>query len=154
MTRLLLLSLASGIFLGCYSTLDSFNKRMAKLGCELAEACHPDFAAVYPDREACRDVVESELNETFIHCTYDPERGRACIRAFKRRKHDCSLIDMSPVPECVGVVTCERFAADDRTLVHPFVHSLVAPGSGKPGGMPLDEAMDDFEFETAEFEDR
>ena len=146
MNKVIPFALAGGIAMGCYSTIDSFDKRMAKRGCIHARECHPaEFAAEYDSLGDCTDDVKAELDQAFSGCTYDASRGRSCVHAVYRMRKDCGLFDMNSLPECSGTMTCEVYAADDGTLRRQIVHSFVAPGVGAPGSVPVDDpvAFDD-----------
>ncbi len=143
MKRLMLFALVSGISIGCYSTLDSFDKRMAKLACINAQECQAaDFAATYDSIGDCTDDAKADLDVAFSGCTYDASRGRDCVHAVYKRRKDCGLFDTTSMPECAGVVTCAVYATDNATLTRHIVHSFVTPGIGAPGDVPLDDAIE------------
>jgi hypothetical protein len=146
MNKVILFALAGltgGAVVGCYSTLDSFDKRMAKLGCINVRECQPEaFAAEYDSLGECTDDVKAELDTAFAGCSYDAARGRSCIHAIYRMRKDCGLFDMTSVSECSGTLTCTVHAPDDGSLRRQILDGFVAPGVGGPDSVPLDEAVE------------
>lgn len=141
MKRFVLLALTGGIVIGCYSTLSSFDKRVAKLGCINARECYAaDFEAEYDSLGECVDDLKAQLDVTFNGCTYDPARGRSCIHAMYKLRKECDLFGMDMLSECSGAVTCEVFSSADKSISHQILRSFVTQGVGAAGSVPLDEA--------------
>ena len=149
MKRFVLLALTGGIVIGCYSTLSSFDKRVAKLGCINARECYAaDFEAEYDSLDECVDDLKAQLDVTFNGCTYDPARGRSCIHAMYKLRKECDLFGMDMLSECSGAVTCTLPVSDDGSLAHQILRSFVTPGVGAADSVPLDSA----ELDTTELD--
>mgnify|MGYP000175573253 CR=1 FL=1 len=128
MKKVLLAALASGIVLGCYSTLESFNKRVAKLSCVNAKECQTAaYEEAYGSLSECRDDVKEGLDELFAGCSYDASKGRKCIHELYKRRKDCGDYDMSGVSECEGVLTCSELPLD-ATLRGQLLQRFVVKG--------------------------
>lgn len=141
--RIFLAALAAGIFLGCYSTLGAFDKRMARLGCINARECFPDeFAEEFSSLGDCTDQTREELDDQFAGCSYDPKIGRACVHETYRRRKDCSLFDGIGLEECRGAVTCTNAAPDDGSLTRRILHGFVSLGPTPANATPIDHPID------------
>lgn len=78
----------------CYSNVDSFAQRAAKLYCKRLEECNKSFFEdVYDgDIDKCREEYEDSLLDVYndLECEYDAEEGRACISEAYSSRKDCS----------------------------------------------------------------
>jgi len=141
MKSLLLFALGCGLVLGCYSTMESFDHRMAKLGCINARECRrAEFDATYDSMAECTDNVAADLDTGFAGCTYVASRGRDCVHATYKLRKNCDLFAMGQLPECQGVLTCTLVAPADDSLTRRIVHGFVSPGVGAPDAVPLEAA--------------
>lgn len=152
MTRLYVTALLLGAFAGCYTNLESFHARMAKLGCINARECkRAQFDAEFTSLADCKEQVTADLDGLFGGCSYDAKAGRACVHATYARRKDCGLFEWAPMSECMGAVVCQQFAEDDGSFVRVIVHSFTVRGSSATG-IPLDAAveLDDLTDEESE----
>lgn len=117
----LALALHVGILLGCYSTLDSFSNRLARLVCVNTRECaRADFDAEYDSLSECTDDTSRDLRLAFGGCFYDETLGRECIHGIYRRRKDCDLFVVDIPTECEGILYCTRDALDDAARARPI----------------------------------
>lgn len=145
MKKLLASALLVGLFVGCYSNLDSFQRRFSKIGCINVQECLPEqFAAEFASVGECADAVEAEVDGIFAGCSYDAKIGRKCIHAAYRKRKDCDLLDMGTLPECQGAVLCPNSLDVDGNLARRLVGSLVTASLDLPvDGAPNDDGDDE-----------
>ena len=117
-----LLTLLTTVVGGCYTTEDSFIRRISKLGCvRIKECIGAAFEQEFDgDMGECRDTLEDEAHDIFdqgdaLGCEYNDEEGRDCVHAAYRNRKDCSDgAGEEIVDACMNVPDCgARLQRDD-----------------------------------------
>ncbi|MCH9684408.1 MAG: hypothetical protein K0V04_23440 [Deltaproteobacteria bacterium] len=109
----LLVSLLVTTASGCYSDVDGYVVARARHGCKRLERCN---RSVYDelhdgDRAKCREDSEDALfavadGLALTSWEYEPDAGRACIKAYRSNRRDCSAdADAEIARECADVLS-------------------------------------------------
>jgi len=95
-------------FAGCYADEDEFSARMAELQCIHWQACRP---VLVEDVDECTDgLVDADWLQLNPGC-YEAPAGRACVRAYRRQRHDCQLEWWAGLAECEPLARCLLYAS-------------------------------------------
>ena len=129
----LFFSVGSSSLGGCYSDVESFAERAARLDCKRLRECRKDVFEMEFDGDMgrCRDEFETvalnradEFEEA--GCDYVPEKARECIKAGRENKKECSesatedILDACDrVFECPGGAGLQLDERSPTTLAAP-----------------------------------
>lgn len=96
---------------GCYADEDEFSARMAELQCVHWQACLPAVFDRHEDVDDCADaLVDADFLQLHEGC-YEAPVGRACVRAYRRQRHDCQLMNWTWLAECKPLAQCLLYAS-------------------------------------------
>ncbi|WAS89732.1 hypothetical protein [Nannocystis punicea] len=121
MPRLTLVLAVLGAFAGCYADVDAFSARMAEIQCKQIQTCRrAQFDEQYEDLDHC---AEKFMDLPLEPSCYESEAGSACVRAYRRHRHDCQLESWLHLEECEAVARCYLFASEGEVRTPDVLRS-------------------------------